>query len=217
MRLLVCYAAEIEGAQVAAAFPEISYRLGVGKVEATLSLTRILAGYADNRLPDAVVLFGICGAYPESHGGRSDLAVGDLCVVASDRLADEGVQTPERFISLHELGFAPSGPFEADRVLTASFVRHLGAKLVAGATVSACSGTDQASRVLARRYAVAVETMEGAAAARVCNDFGVPFTQLRCVSNPTGERDLGRWDVTGACERVQNAMLRAMRGEWSDA
>ena len=77
--------------------------------------------------------------------------------------------------------------------------------IVAGATVSSCSATDARARELATRSRAAVETMEGAAVALACTAAGVPWVQLRCVSNRTGERSRAGWALDEAVSNVQRA------------
>jgi futalosine hydrolase len=53
--------------------------------------------------------------------------------------------------------------------------------------------------------------MEGAAVFQVCARLGVPAVQLRCVSNRTGDRARGGWDLHGSIARL-HAALRALGG-----
>lgn len=180
-----------------------THGLGVGKVAATLALARRVA----ERRPAAVVLFGVAGAYP---GGP---AIGDACWVAEDWLADEGVQTPSGFLSLEALRLGTRGPFGADAALTDALERLVGETLprVVGATVSTCSGTDALSAARAAACpGVAVETMEGAAVGAVCTALGIPWAQLRVVSNRTGDRDRGGWDLPGALARLHALVGRLL-------
>lgn len=177
--------------------------LGVGKVAATLALTRRLL----ERRPSGVVLFGVAGAHP---GGPE---VGEACLVESDWLADEGVETPKGFRSLERLGLGHRGPFVADAELGA-WVRSVlgdGLATVVGATVSTCSGTDARARAARAACPQAlVETMEGAAVGAVCEALGVPWAQLRVISNRTGERDRGGWDLEGALAVLHDAVGRLL-------
>ena len=216
MRVLVCYAAGPEGELVSRQRPDESLCMGVGKVEAAMNLTRALERRAD-AMPDVLLLFGVCGAYPAEHGALEPVSVGELCVVGSERLVDDGVVTPSGFSSLEALGLGNTGPFAADPGTSHSLSHRLGVRVVAGGTVSRCSGTDEASRDIVARHGVQVESMEGAAVARVCHEYELPFVQLRCVSNPTGDRDMELWDLEGACHRVQGAVLELMRGMFCDA
>jgi futalosine hydrolase len=173
-------------------------RLGVGKVAAALALTRRLL----ERRVDAVVSFGVAGAFA---GGP---AIGQACLVTSDWLADEGVEVPGGFLSLEQLGLGTRGPFVADAALTAALDARLGGlPRVVGATVSTCSGTDaRAAAMEAVCPGVQVETMEGAAVGAVCTALGVPWAQLRVVSNRTGDRDRGGWDLPGSLARLHEVV-----------
>ena len=173
--------------------------LGVGKVEAALSLSRRLA--AEPR-PEVVVNFGVAGVF-EGHG----LDVGDLCVVHEETLADEGVVTEQGFEDLLALGLAPRVQWSADADWTARVAEALGdVPRVRGTTVSTISGTDAIAAAYARRTAAVVESMEGAAVARVCEAYGVPWVQLRSISNRVGERSRGGWDLRRAKARLHAAM-----------
>lgn len=202
--LLVC-AAEVEGRGLPSAL-----RLGVGKVAAAVAMTEALHG----RRPAWVLLFGVCGAYPEGHGPGGRLDVGDVCLVGDEWLADEGVATDDGFLPLSQLGLGSNGPFHADAERSAAAARVLGAPIVRGATVSACSGTDPRSRELATLTGATVETMEGAAVAWACGRAGVPWVQLRCVSNRTGRRAAGGWDLPRAVTGVQEALRRLEAANW---
>ncbi len=181
--------------------------IGVGKVASVVGLSHHLRA----RRPRLVVLFGICGVYPGQHGGVGPtLEVGDVCLVGTDRLADEGVAHEQGFTDIGQLGFAETGPFTADPGLTAAAAEVLAVPVVAGATVSTCSATDSRSRALARRSQARVETMEGAAVAYLCRALDVPMIQLRAVSNRTGDRARGGWSLDPAVTAVQEALLKLL-------
>lgn len=201
LRPLFVYAAPREG-EPWAHDPRVCC-VGVGKVAATLALTRRVL----EQRPAAVVSFGVAGAY---EGGP---AVGEACWVVEDWLADEGVETPAGFLSLEDLGLGARGPVAADAGLTDGLDAQLGGGLprVIGATVSSCSGTDALAR--ARRRAcpgVAVETMEGAAVGVVCTTLGIPWAQLRVISNRTGDRERAGWDLSAALVRLHEAIARLL-------
>ncbi|MDC0722677.1 futalosine hydrolase [Nannocystis bainbridge] len=204
--LLVC-AAEVEGRGLASPL-----YLGVGKVAAAVAMTRALL----ERRPAWVLLFGVCGAYPEGHGPGGRLDVGDVCLVGDEWLGDEGVAVDDGFLTLAQLGLGSVGPLMADGGRTAAAARSLGAPIVRGATVSGCSGTDASSRALAGRTGATVETMEGAAVAWACAAAGVPWVQLRCVSNRTGQRAAGGWDLPRAVAGVQAALQRLQAADWGN-
>lgn len=209
MNVLPVYAAAGEGDVLADAGAR---RLGVGKTAAAARAATLLAG----ERPDLVLLFGVCGAYPERHlTSGTALRPGDLCLVTEDLFGDEGAVTPAGFRDLGQLGLEAMGPLVMDPLLTDRAAAVLGAPAVRAATVSTCSGTEAASAEMARRTGAQVETMEGAAVAWASREAGIPVVQLRAVSNLTGDRDRGEWDVTTAAANVQAAtlaLLEALRG-----
>ena len=203
--VLLVYAAPVEGAAIAASRPEQTLELGVGKARAAATL----AGRLARERPRAVLAFGVCGCFPAGHGGAVPvLDVGSLVWVAQDAFGDEGVVTEDGFLSIDDLGLGSSGPFAADEALLAWGKRRLPEVLVVrGVTVSSGSGTDAQSKAMAARSRAHVETMEGAAIAMVCQDFGVPWLQLRCVSNRTGHRAAAGWALDLAASRTREAMV----------
>jgi futalosine hydrolase len=203
MSTLIAYAAPREGEAVLGKH-EHTLELGVGKIVATLKLTTALA----RQRPQAIVLIGVCGAYPDRHlrAGLAALRVRDLCVVASETIADDGVWTPDGFLDLAQLRLGEIGPVACDAALSGKLAAVLGCPLVAGATVSTGAGTESISQAYATRSGAQVETMEGAAVVAVCRAFAVPFAQLRVVSNLTGDRHRGGWDLDGALARLGEAV-----------
>ena len=203
MSTLLVYAAPREGEAVAHTHGN-SLALGVGKIAAASALTRALC----KDRPDAVLLFGVCGAYPDRHlrSGVQELQILDLCTVASEIVVDDGVQMPDGFRDLEQLELARIGPYLADTALTGRIGALLDCPSVCGATVSTGAGVDALSQVFALRSGASVESMEGAAVASVCEHFEVPYAQLRVVSNRTGDRDKGAWDLDGAIDRLGRAM-----------
>lgn len=198
MTLLWVCAAPLEGAGLGDVLAHVAV-LGVGKAAAAHTLTRALV-----QTPYAgVVVFGVAGVYLPS-----SLAVGDVCVVRDDVLVDEGVATEQGFLELAALGLGDAGPFSADASLCERVVSLLGVPSVRGATVSTCSGTDALAFERAQRSGAQVETMEGAALGFACRELGVPWVQLRAISNRTGERARAGWDLPLAITRLHEAVRR---------
>lgn len=228
MRVLACYAAPVEGAALAAP-PEAQVPkradldvtwlcTGVGAPAATLSLARALA---PNHDVDLVFNFGVGGAYPARHleteAAAHPLAVGDLVWVGEDGFADLGVELPTGFRSLGEMGLGFEARFVADAEWTRRLAAATRARVEAGCTVARGAGTEALSAELARRTGARVETMEGAALAMVADACGVPFVQLRSISNFTGDRARGGWDLERACSRLHEGVLAALQCLGADA
>jgi len=196
---------------------------GVGKVNAALA-TEALLGF---RKPEAVILFGVGGAYP-----HSGLKLGDLALASSEIYGDEGVETPTGFLDMKQLGL-PLGehadgpfynrlPFDTELVAIARAVLRPevaagGRTLLEGAlvTVSCGSGCDRLSQALSARTGGICENMEGAAVAQVCRLHDVPLLEIRGISNATGDRDPAAWNIDLGAETAQKAVL-ALLNAWEE-
>lgn len=210
---VLVHAAALEKPDVGATCHE----LGVGKVAATASLYSLLLGLEQRAPVRAVLLCGIAGAFPDRHRrGAAPARPGQVCIVGSDVLADEGVDTPAGFIDFGKPGergqrLVDTGPFPANPRMAAEAAARLGAPIVKGATVSTCSGTEAHSRAVCERSGADVETMEGAAVAAVCRKREVPLLHVRAISNWTGDRSRGDWNLGGAVDALRRA-LRTLFG-----
>ena len=98
------------------------------------------------------------------------------------------------------------GPFRLDPALAAAAAQRLGAPLARAATVSTCSGNEALSRARRCGLEADLETMEGAAIAHVCALHQAPLLHVRAVSNFTGDRAEGCWDLSRAAQAVQQAV-----------
>jgi len=182
---------------------------GVGPVEATWSLTGYLS--RRTRMPRAVINFGLAGAYV-----GSGLNLLDLCLAEGEILGDLGI-VQEGHITPLSPAFAPLREFACDPRLLAR-----AADILAGAgmplrrgrfvTLSGTSGFRLRADYLRDSYGVICENMEGAAVARVCKGFGVPFLELRCVSNMVLDRAEQEWRAREAAMRCGQAVAVLVKG-----
>ena len=74
------------------------------------------------------------------------------------------------------------------------------------ATVSTCSGTDSLAAQVRNRTGALAEAMEGASVGLVAHRLGVPFGEVRIVSNTTGDRDRQRWDIKLALSKLSEVI-----------
>ncbi|MEW6219512.1 MAG: futalosine hydrolase [Thermodesulfobacteriota bacterium] len=177
--------------------------VGMGPVEAAARLARHLASLP--ALPAALLLVGVGGAYPDS-----GLGIGDLAVAATEVLADTGVRLRDRLEPFDESRLPLCTRFRLDPELgrqAAAILARAGRPCPAAAfaTVAATSGTTAAGLAIRDQFRVAVENMEGAAVARVCQLFGVPLVELRAMSNLVQDRDQASWDLPAACLKAAEA------------
>jgi futalosine hydrolase len=192
-----------------------AHAIGVGKVAAVAGLYSLLEAVERRRRVRGVLLCGVAGAFPERHrDSPPPVGLFDVCVVGSDRLGDEGVDTEQGFVDFGQrppgggVSLVDCGPFPAQPQLVEKCAQALAAPVVRGVTVSACSGTEVRSRAVHHRCHADVETMEGAAVAYACRRFELPFVQVRVISNWTGDRERAGWDLGRATAVLEHAMRR---------
>jgi futalosine hydrolase len=176
---------------------------GVGKSNAAGSVARAL----DLTRHRGVLNLGIAGALP-----GSGLECTQPIAATISTLADEGVQTPTHYQTCADLGFPQFDATDSAQGHTLWTERCAQAGLALGviATVSTCSGTDELASAVARRTGARAEAMEGAAAGLAAFRLGVPFLEVRVISNTTGDRDRQVWNLPEALvalERTARAVL----------
>ncbi len=177
---------------------------GVGKVNAATAV----ALRFDPSLDDLVLSIGVAGALP----GR-DLPLGSRILASESAYADEGLDTPDGFLTCDQMGF-PLGPFSHGRIPGCrEVIGRLGSTcdfIGPVATVSTCSGTEELAGKVVRRTGAIAEAMEGAAVGHVCALLGVRFAELRVISNTTGDRKRQRWDLPGALDCLGEFVVAAI-------
>lgn len=178
-------AAVLRGVPTGAAVEVVA--VGVGPAAAAAGAAWYLA-----RSPGAtaVISAGIGG------GLLPRVQLGDLVVATRSVAADLGADSPDGFITLDDLGFGSTS-------LPATALDLPGAVAGAVLTVSTVTGTAARADELAARYPDAVaEGMEGFGVAQACAVAGVPFGEVRAISNPVGPRDRAAWRIGPALDAL---------------
>ena len=193
---------------------------GMGKVNAAHAATLMIAEFS----PDALLVFGVGGAYPAS-GAK----VGDIVLAEVEIAGDEGVLTHEGFKDMEFIGLpvlktatsvifttypAPEPLLDQARHALAASSPPGRNRLHSGpfVTLSTCTGTTARARELEERYHGLCENMEGAAAAQVAGIHGIPWLEVRGISNIVEDRDTQKWDIPKAAEACQKAVMKILEG-----
>lgn len=69
-------------------------------------------------------------------------------------------------------------------------------------TVSGVTGTEERAHMLMKRYNPLTENMEGFSLALACLQAGIPFLELRTVSNLVGSRKAEHWKLDDALQAL---------------
>lgn len=183
---------------------------GVGMVATAAKVSRALA-----QSPcDLALNIGVCGAFDRS------LPLASVVHITSDRLAELGVEDGPAFIPADVMGLvsADEAPFTdgqlVNRAPPASYVLAALPR-VSGITVNTVHGDDDSIAAVVQRHQPQVESMEGAAFMYACLIAGVPFAQVRAVSNYVERRNRDAWqmsDAIAALDRTTAALLQEWLG-----
>jgi futalosine hydrolase len=166
---------------------------GVGMVATAAAVARALA-----RTPyDVAINLGVCGAFDRA------MALGTVVHVLSDQVSELGVEDGPVFRAAHEMGLteADTPPLTGGRLINthppdSAILRSL--PQVRGITVNTVHGDDASIAAVRARLDPDVESMEGAAFMYACLTAGVPFAQVRAVSNHVERRNRAAWQLPQA-------------------
>lgn len=155
---------------------------------------------------DLAIQAGIAGSFSRN------LQLGDTVVIAQEVLADLGVQDHTSFKDLFDIDLLKpnEAPFR-EKALVCDLQRWpqpLPYPAVKGITVNTVSGHPDAIAALVQRYHPDVESMEGAAFHYVCLQEGLPFLQLRSISNYVETRDKNKWNIPLAIKKLNEALWK---------
>lgn len=220
MRILIVTATDAEVAPLAGALapvPGRSPRLrsftrgsngvdilttGIGMVATAAWCSGLLA----RERYDVAVNAGVCGSF------RPELPPGTVVHVTADRVADLGAEDGDAFLSLHDLQLLGENefPFTSGRLVNSAPPRRavLARLPIADAiTVNTAHGHAATIATAVQRYNPHVESMEGAAFMYCCLLHGVPFAQVRAVSNIVERRNRNAWKLKEAVDALGATLL----------
>ncbi|BCJ58909.1 futalosine hydrolase [Micromonospora endophytica] len=174
--------------------------VGVGPAVAGAATARLLAlAEAAGRPYRGVVSAGVAGGFTDR------VPVGGTVLGTRAVAADLGAESPDGFIPVDELGMPAEllgggTSVAADADLLAALRAALPDAIVGPVlTVNTVTGTAASTETLRRRHPDAVaEAMEGYGVAVAASHAGLPFAELRTISNPIGPRDRSAWRLREA-------------------
>lgn len=139
-------------------------------------------------------------------GGFGPMEAGDLAVASAVVFADLGAETADGFVPVSALGFG-SERYEVVPKLAVELADRTGGHLGTVLTVATVTGTAASTSLLTARFPDAVaEGMEGAGVAAAASVHGVPFGEIRAVSNVVGPRVRDAWQIPAALAALGRAV-----------
>ena len=165
---------------------------GVGLLSTTLNLTRRLM----QGKPDLVIQTGIAGTFHET------LPMGEAVVVVRETQGDLGVVESGGFRSVFDMGLSDpdllplsGGWLENPHT---EWISKSGLSHANGISVNEVTTDPERMAYYREKLQAHTESMEGAALHQVCLELGVPFIQIRGISNRIGERNKAHWKIKEA-------------------
>jgi futalosine hydrolase len=146
---------------------------------------------------DLALNVGLCGSFDAS------LAAPDVVHVTADRIAELGAEDGDDFLTIHQLQLLGENDFPFDGGLLVNtnpppLPSLATLRSVTGITVNTVHGNERTIAAIRDRYDPDVESMEGAAFMYASLIAGVPFAQIRAVSNAVVRRNRAAWQIDQA-------------------
>ena len=175
---------------------------GIGMANAAFSLGQFLAEEECHFL----LQLGIAGTFAPY------LPMGSVVEVGSETFSELGAASPDGFLDLKSLGFPLWTDQQGDyfNKLDNPHPPLLEGVRVPGITVQKAHGIDSEIVATLLRWQPRVESMEGAATFLAGLRCGVPFAEIRSISNRVEARDRDAWNIPLAVQNLHEVGLKAL-------
>ena len=175
---------------------------GVGAVFTTYYLTQTLA----YRSYDIVFNVGIAGSFDNY------LELGYIVNVYQEQFSDLGIEDKDDFYTVFEKELHGQNTFPFSEGLlrnNTKFEIESIKKLinVSAITVNRVHGNQKTIQKTVKKFKAEIETMEGAAFFYVCMKEGLPFYEIRSISNYVETRKVDNWNIPLAIENLKDTMI----------
>jgi futalosine hydrolase len=178
---------------------------GVGMVATASWCSRSLA----SERFDLALNLGVCGSF------KTAIVPGTVVHVISDRLGELGAEDGDRFLTVQQMGLLRDDefPYKGGRLVNdmpPPNATLASLRAVDGITVSTVHGEEASIAAVTERFGPDVESMEGAAFMYCCLIHGLPFAQIRAVSNIVERRNRSAWKLPEAIAALGAEGLRIL-------
>ncbi len=159
-----------------------------------IAATAFGIGNALHKTYDVALNIGLAGSF------FKDIRPGSIVHVTKDIFSEMGAEDGDEFIPFPSLNLP--GPYEI--INETPWNNPVVAKLpiVHGITVNTVHGNDPSIERVFERLNPFVESMEGAAFMYACQRSGVPYAQVRAVSNYVERRNKEKWEIASAMKNL---------------
>lgn len=171
---------------------------GVGMVATTYYCTKTISDYYD-----LAINAGICGSF------NKNLEIGTVVNVYEDCFAELGAEDGDTFLTLEEIELEGVQKVSSIKFQVKNDVVEKLPK-VNGITVNKVHGNEKAIEKVFDKFHPMTESMEGAAFMFVCEKEGIPFVQIRAVSNYVEKRNKKNWKIPLAIKNLNAKMIEVL-------
>ena len=148
---------------------------GMGMVNTAINLTREL----NENNYDLVINMGISGSFSD------EIKTGDVVEVIEDCFSGIGFEDGESFSEFSDFDIKIKYKVEGKTSL----------RKVRGVTVNTVHGNENSINNIVERLHPDIESMEGAAVFKVCEEMKIPCIQIRSISNKVERRNKESWNL----------------------
>ena len=148
---------------------------GVGMVNTAINLTKEL----NKNNYDLVINMGVAGCFSD------EIKIGDVVEVVDDFFSEIGFEDGKSFLEFSDFDIKIKYKVEGKTSL----------RKVKGITVNTVHGNKDSIHNTIERLHPDIESMEGAAVFKVCEEMKVPCIQIRSISNKVERRNKENWDL----------------------
>lgn len=150
---------------------------------------------------DLAINLGIAGSFNPS------IQIGEVVNVVSDRFSDLGAEDGSNFLSVFDMGLYNLNEHPFINGALESKYRYPSLKNVKAITVNTVHGNETSIAKVVKKFSPDIETMEGAAFSHACLCEGIPFAQIRSISNYVEKRNKNNWQLPAAIENLNTKAI----------
>jgi len=180
------------------------HAVGIGMLATSHYLHKIIQA----EKPNFLLQIGIAGSFDKG------IEMGESFVIQKEYLGDEGVWENGVFMDGFDMGFKlpNTPPFIQKALVNSELAPYIAAgfSVADGITVNTITTNVEKANFLKNKYQVQLESMEGAALHFVALQQGIPFVQIRGVSNYVTERNKANWSIPLAIENANKLAINLL-------
>lgn len=200
MKILLLAPTELELSAITFEHPQLDKRIcGVGGI----ALSMYLIPFIEPDAFDITILIGLAGGIP------NDTRLGQVVKVGRDVQGDLGVFENNHFVSFEDMHLVPKNEVRSDYNVVDDVLEHL--QIKHALSTNTLFEDLKLNAMRHSKYETDIENMEGAAFQQICEEYEVPYLQLRAISNYIGERDKTQWKIKTALSNLNEEVTNYLK------